>query len=494
MLSMWNLFQGLEYTEKRPMIQDGLATIRFIRLLAPTELNSDTTYVAKSEDYFHTGEDSVLIVHRRDMILIPGADVSEVFNQVSNLLEDMIRWDGKLAEYQSDKDGITKMLESCRRYLNGAFYVYAFGGNTLGLVPSRPGNSPFWNAMLQSRDMSYERMDILDQIVDFSELDSDLVPTLREAKNGSILYIHCNIKDHSRIVAHLLYFSFDPQIARGTEVFLDRLSYHITYCFFKHFENINIGDRTAGILLKLCQDKGHIAPDVQNYFRDTNWVLQGDCQCLAVYCGPKNRTIRLTNMVKLCRSVFSKTVVCFLDNYLVALISLQAEKNFKASLKYFLSHITDDFICGISNVFQGLEKTHLYSRQAILEAERCEQLEVNISHGNRHDIDYFHSMFTNTPMGECYINRSLLQLATYDRNNGTDYYITLKAYLMSFFHISDAARMLDVHRNTFIYRISRIRELIDFSEFDQAIHNYDMDKLSSYQLSIFYIDQMYFPR
>ena len=52
--------------------------------------------------------------------------------------------------------------------------------------------------------------------------------------------------------------------------------------------------------------------------------------------------------------------------------------------------------------------------------------------------------------------------------NGTQYYETLRAYVLSCFHPSDAARYLEIHRNSLTYRLDRIREEVDLSVVDKA--------------------------
>ena len=50
--------------------------------------------------------------------------------------------------------------------------------------------------------------------------------------------------------------------------------------------------------------------------------------------------------------------------------------------------------------------------------------------------------------------------------------------------------MLSIHRNSLSYRLDRIRELIDFSGFDELITSKDADKINVLALTFLYIDNI----
>lgn len=60
-----------------------------------------------------------------------------------------------------------------------------------------------------------------------------------------------------------------------------------------------------------------------------------------------------------------------------------------------------------------------------------------------------------------YYESHLKSLKDYDINNKTDYFITLKDFLMNNCSINDTAASLFIHRNTVNYRIKRIEELLN---------------------------------
>ena len=54
----------------------------------------------------------------------------------------------------------------------------------------------------------------------------------------------------------------------------------------------------------------------------------------------------------------------------------------------------------------------------------------------------------------------LLDLLHYDQENGTDLVTTLYVYLETFGKASTAAQLLFIHKNTLLYRIAKIKEIL----------------------------------
>ncbi len=60
-----------------------------------------------------------------------------------------------------------------------------------------------------------------------------------------------------------------------------------------------------------------------------------------------------------------------------------------------------------------------------------------------------------------YCNPNLLNLVSYDLENKTDYYSTLKTYCETNMNLVESAKELYLHRNTIAYRLAKIEELFD---------------------------------
>ena len=77
------------------------------------------------------------------------------------------------------------------------------------------------------------------------------------------------------------------------------------------------------------------------------------------------------------------------------------------------------------------------------------------------------SFFTNSQLLDFY-TKTLKPLADYDKNNNSELMLTLEKYLDNNLNIAGTAKELYIHRNTMIYRIDQIKNIIKFDS-----HNTD---------------------
>lgn len=63
-----------------------------------------------------------------------------------------------------------------------------------------------------------------------------------------------------------------------------------------------------------------------------------------------------------------------------------------------------------------------------------------------------------------YVSNTVMKICKYDEEKGTDYFETLLTYLNSRYSLNETAQLLNIHRNTVVYRIQQLKEKfgIDF--------------------------------
>lgn len=160
------------------------------------------------------------------------------------------------------------------------------------------------------------------------------------------------------------------------------------------------------------------------------------------------------------------------ENILYVLLFLspkEAESN-KLPEKFDSLLESFDARCGISRAFSDLLKFSAYRQQV--------QILLNIApklYSNRKSSEYddcaLEAMLSVSLEHLDYDNYSAPEieaLSAFDRENNTDYLSTLRVYLERLENSGDSAKVLDIHRNTLLYRINKIEELlsIDLKEPD----------------------------
>ena len=129
-------------------------------------------------------------------------------------------------------------------------------------------------------------------------------------------------------------------------------------------------------------------------------------------------------------------------------------------------------ICGASGIFSDLEKRDAYSEQARL------ALEYGIERNSKNCINYFYDNFTeiilrhgcDSIFAESLIVPEFKKLIDFDKENSTDYCLSLSCYIFERCDMTKAAAKLYVHRNSLMYRIRKCEEIMDIDLSDRKTY------------------------
>jgi hypothetical protein len=127
------------------------------------------------------------------------------------------------------------------------------------------------------------------------------------------------------------------------------------------------------------------------------------------------------------------------------------------------------FTWGVSYEFYGLENFPAYYRQAHLVLMQAQQNNEIYNEMHKIALKMMSDQIQNIPDFAAYIHPDINRLREMDRIGNSHYANTLFEYLLCGGNFTDAANNLGLHRNSLIYRVSRIRNLIS-SNLDNPEH------------------------
>lgn len=134
---------------------------------------------------------------------------------------------------------------------------------------------------------------------------------------------------------------------------------------------------------------------------------------------------------------------------------------------FFSAH---DMVSGLSNCYSDLADTYTAYQQAVLAAEMSLKLQP---HPHGIFMDYMPApMFlailkAHSP--ETFVHPVIYRIKAYDEKYGTDYYNTLRVFSLTMHSRDKTASQLNIHRNTLLYRLSRISEVFRLPYEDQQV-------------------------
>ena len=139
-----------------------------------------------------------------------------------------------------------------------------------------------------------------------------------------------------------------------------------------------------------------------------------------------------------------------------------------------------EFLCGVSLPFTDKEGMQRAGNQATLALMSGPQTPGSVSRCVDHAYTYLISKLAgDRSFGTELLHPGPGRLKKYDEKHNTQFYTTLYVYLLHERNVVATARALFIHRNSMIYRLQRIRELLDVDLDDPKMRMY---LLLSYQI------------
>ena len=119
----------------------------------------------------------------------------------------------------------------------------------------------------------------------------------------------------------------------------------------------------------------------------------------------------------------------------------------------------------ISEAFSNLKliKNHLHACERTYDIANFVETDETVVFVHNYKIPICYLVLKQHPNGMTLAHPAIEQIKKYDTANNTNYYLTLKTYLLTESNYQKTADKLFVHKNTVMYRIQRIEELFDLN-------------------------------
>ena len=493
-LSMWNIYYALSSKDKIPMINVGDATIVSARWIASSFFNPDRVYVGKEGEFFDGHDNNTLIVHRHDMILVRDAEPEEVFEEICCIIEDYAHWEEELKSCMKMDDGLTRMINCSKDFLQNPSYIYAPDGRALALASSEDFPLDIywhWKEIHDNGGLSEMRMEYLKKNIDLSRVFQDLYPTIRTSSTNDYEYAHISLMANGYMAGHYVVFAWKNAFNEGIIPIINNLAKYLSAYITEHYAQYSPTAPLGDLITALIFHTGVETLDYQHMLDTLGWQENDEYRFFVIKEKVNKEPVLLAKLYAALSKKLSRSIVFMLDDRLVILENESQKRERTIRQNPISASLTREFQCGISNCFSNLEQCDKYYMQAEKELEYCITNNRMVSDATEHGIEYFQSSIRRDKLGETYVHKDIIRLLRYDQQNNTAFYLTLKTWFYCGFHMATAAKMLGIHRNSLTYRLEKMREMIDFAEIDTLVATRDIGKLNYYFYSFFYMDSQY---
>ncbi len=457
-LSMWVIADRLGAFAPDAEIVSGKMEISGVRPLSGAQrTRGDMLYVAPQED----GQ-TVLCVHGADRIRLHTADVDAVLNAVLDIFEQYQQWSDALRDAVKRGASIQELLDMSRDALPFPLVI----ADPFGIVAGYSGDygglaeeDPYWASILRERRMSGLTVSETVRDADGEEI-SEWDATPRIYQTGHKRIIGANLMSEDEAVGMMIIVEAGGELTTGTCQLAE---------FFCGAVAGTLAAQGEGAELRTVMDMMEDYLDGKPADVDLLWARI--CERTGRRDGEEMELLLLKNSTRsgdpfrtsLAYRIGSSLDGCFglvFHNYVAAILCCAREEAVLIDLWQMVPE--DEYLCGVSLPFSdagGLQKA---ANQAALALLCGKQTPPVVSRCVDHAFLYFlNKLAGDKTFGSELLHPGLARLKRYDEQHGTDFYNTLDQYLLAERNVVATARALFIHRNSMIYRLQRIQQLLD---------------------------------
>lgn len=474
-LSLWMLLDALADMRPTGDIKDGAPTIEAFRLFAKGDPRSDAyVYIGSVADFFGAEADSVCLVHRDDTIVIEHRAVAEVINRVIETFDTYRLWDQRLQEarhapqpYQAVLDVAHQMFHCPMFFGNKNLHIYA--------ITQQYGKDEVyeeWDDVKRLRTMPFTFLERWKSIAFPMGYREDVDPAILPVWEGMKFenQIRANCYFDGKVWGHFYIYYREKcvspavlQLSRhvadifGTMLREKQESSNEKYAKFSWLVDLlDARDVVKGALQSLCWQLGWSENDTLTLYKVS--PSETDYDHLLFYW--------------LCDSISETAAGAAVFPYQHAIVVIVRDTAGQPGI--VLDHIVrlisiNDYRCGVSFTFQGLQNIDSFYRQA--------GYAIEFARDAGHKTHYYEDCALQGLAREIkcrlqwqdWIPPCLYRLLETDATQGTEYYVTLYHLLANKWHLGNTAKSLFIHRNTLLYRLEKIENLMVLDIHEESV-------------------------
>ncbi|MDR1903458.1 MAG: helix-turn-helix domain-containing protein [Treponema sp.] len=228
------------------------------------------------------------------------------------------------------------------------------------------------------------------------------------------------------------------------------------------------------ITAKLLEHRFVDEKELTAVLQDTGWNMEDTYFCVTIEPSEfdfMNKT--LASLAGGLSSLVPGNCYRISDNTITYLFNVSAVKLSREAIQErLLPHLRDSFLrAGISTTYTGFMNSYFYYQQSLIALRLGKKRRQDLWYYRFDDyaLDYITETSMRGLVPEALCPEGLLRLRRHDQEQGTDYLRLLRAYLENNMHALQTQQNLAMHRNTFYFRLNRLREILDMNLEDPDI-------------------------
>lgn len=417
-------------------------------------------------------------------------DHTNAFGEVFNCLQDIFSyynsWEQELLNIAMQRGSMYSMLQASYKVFENPIFIQGMDFSVVASVGNELLPEEYPNIFNGNNSIDYINAFKQDALYNsVREKDGPFIFPSHITGNRSL---NVNIKRYEKTTHRLKVVETQTPLSEGMEVLITLLAGFIDHAL-QHNAMQKTGENRSmhSIFLSILSDKTADYMNISQQLSAQSWHSGHKYMCVVLqitYLDQNNLTINaICNYIE---NVFPASCAFQFDEDIVIFFNMtkleMSEDDVSNKLIYF---IRDSFLkAGYSRIMKG----HLNLRRQYVQA--CLALEV----GNQESPYSWSHSFNDIALpyillqackrlpGYMICHEKLLTLREMDETQNTEYMKTLRVYLDNHLNAVQASKELFIHRSTFLYRLEKIKNILE-------IDLNDNDDLLYLMLSFRFIDK-----
>lgn len=457
-LSMWILADWLEKYSPVVMIQEGEPVLRGVRLFS-TELifEKQNVYLGLAREFVTGYRDEIICVNGKDMIVLRTNDVDIILNEVFSAFDYYNKWTDGLMEDVYSGCLLQHIVDVSTEILDDPVIVFDYS-YIVKAISSRYEEGSLgeeWDHLLKHKSNRIKTLTILNSFLHKSRKIRTVQHVFFE--EIGIPCMNRNLFEENANKGLLLVLQQKKEITKGRMQLTESLGSLIERWMVYNREKTLMKDETT-LFVDLLEGRRVIKEDILQQLLMFGWKPEDKKVVLKIATSEYYKE-NVGPFMLLLEKNFLDCVIVEFDNSVVlvvdlALIPLDRLLNvLQPILKK--SH----YYCGVSYEFEDVVELKKYHEQAFVAIKYAPKKNGGVYYCGEFAMEYILSVIRNN-LSSNMAHPAVDLLKKHDREKGTEFYNTLYHYLDNERSIIRTSEKMNIHRNTLLYRLEKIKDLI----------------------------------
>lgn len=390
-------------------------------------------------------------------------EIAEFMNDMQEIFDTADGWEKKIHDLMLEHAGMERLLQVTSEFLQNPLTVIGLDFTFVAEAGSK--YLPPRARLYTDEGLNVEYVNALLQNETYREMADTHETVMFPAYISGCRSMNRNLFVDEKATHRLILTECRVEITQGVICVLDILSEKLEFLLAHEEEETDPDRDIEQIFVRVLSDRTADYMQISRELSELGWGGNHEYMCLILQITYLNQQNLSTKAI--CRYIKKKlgdSVSFLYQDEIVVFFDLTRlgmnQEEVAGKLVYF---IRDTYLkAGYSRVMTGhmnLRRQYVQAKTALDVGSRKKPY-LWIHYFSQVAMTYILEQATRRLPGTMICHEGLLELKKHDEENQTQYMETLRAYLEQHLSATQAARELFIHRSTFLYRLDRIREIL----------------------------------